>query len=125
MVVHYLAYVPQILRRFLEPRSFRTYRDNSLRLVFDHQGTLQRSMAFRQEVEAAFSRSFGRKVSIEFEVDDGSNSEPPGPSLPDLPAGYEIASVDEVSLPRQTKPNRGLEQMKEAFPGAKIIDQSS
>ncbi len=104
---------------------FSPNRDNSLRLVFDHQGTLQRSMAFRQEVEAAFSRSFNQKVSVEFEVDDGSNSEPPGPSLPDLPSGYEITSVDELSLPRQTKPNRGLEQMKKAFPGSKIIDQSS
>ena len=100
-------------------------RGKSLRLGFDHQGPLHRGMAHREDVEAAFSRRFDRKVSVEFVVDDGSLSAPPGSSMPALPSGYEIVSPADIAAPRQPKSNRGFEQMREAFPGAKVIDQSS
>ena len=100
-------------------------RGKSLRLGFDHQGPLHRGMAHREDVEEAFSRRFDRKVSVEFVVDDGSFSAPPGSSMPALPSGYEIVSPADIAAPRPPKSNRGFEQMREAFPGAKVIDQSS
>ncbi len=120
-----LGAFPKSVAASLSHGRFLSNRGKSLRLGFDHQGPLHRGMAYREDVEAAFSRRFDRKVSVEFVVDDGSLSVPPGSSMPALPSGYEIVSPADIAAPRQPTSNRGFEQMKEAFPGAKVIDQSS
>ena len=120
-----LGAFPKSVAASLSHGRFLSNRGKSLRLGFNHQGPLHRGMAHREDVEAAFSRRFDRKVSVEFVVDDGSLSVPPGSSMPALPSGYEIVSPADIAAPRQPTSNRGFEQMKEAFPGAKVIDQSS
>ncbi len=103
---------------------FLASRGNTLRLAFNHSGMLQRSKNYQEQVEASLSRHFNQPLSVSFEIDDGTTADPPESSGLRIPERYKVKDISEIGQPKREKAN-GIEQMQEAFPGGRLIDQSA
>ena len=122
-----LPSLPKGVRALLAGGRFLPNAAQALRLGLPTPGFLARCEQHRADVEAAFGRSFGRSVVVEFVRDDSSTTTPPtaaggGTALRSSLLG-DIVVASERPAPRAAEVHRsGVEQVQQAFPGARLIE---